>query len=303
MNYFQKLQSYLILLLTFIIACDQQSGKKQFPEYSSTKSGLRYHRLTIGEGNNYPKEGDLLILELRFKSINNTILPITLFKNEKSQDTVHFSEAKSAIQFYEAMSLLSEGDSCSFVITTKYFKDTSLFKGIASIIGEDSIIKMDAKLLTIRTRQQQQDDLLNYKRVCWELAQDENTELQHFLDTSLLFKNSLPDAYGMHFKLIRRGSNKLVKSGDNVTIRYTGSFLNGKIFDNSTITKEALNFNLGEPGQVVRGIELALHKMHEGDSVVIVLPSALAFGEKGSAAGIVSPFKTVTFALEILKIN
>ena len=103
--------------------------------------------------------------------------------------------------------------------------------------------------------------------------------------------------------MIKKGNSTRTKIGDNITIRYTGKFLDGRVFDNSTITKEPLNFRLGEPGQIVKGLELALFKMHEGDVAKIVLPSSLAFGAKGSAAGIVSPFKTVTFDLEILKIN
>ena len=75
------------------------------------------------------------------------------------------------------------------------------------------------------------------------------------------------------------------------------------MFDASTYEKEPLNFKLGEPGQLIRGLELTLYKMHEGDIARVLLPSPLAFGSKGSAGGIVSPFKTVTFALEILKIN
>lgn len=295
--------SYFLVLFIFLIACRLEKEKERYPGFTATKSGLYYHRHNIGEGKNYPAENDFLEVQLQFKKMNDQLIPVSIFRNEKGLDTLHFSQEKTKFQFYEALSLLSEGDSCTFIMSTHLLFDTANFSGILTPFNGDSLVKMEAKLIHLKTPQQQEIERISYQRLCAELAADEEVVLNHFLDTSSQKFPKIPDENGLYFYLLKKGNGKAAKAGDAITIRYTGTFLNGEIFDNSTYEKEALSFKLGEPGQVIKGIELSIYKMKEGDIAKILLPSSLAFGSKGSAGGIVSPFKTVTFALEILKIN
>ncbi|MBL0049803.1 MAG: FKBP-type peptidyl-prolyl cis-trans isomerase [Bacteroidetes bacterium] len=295
--------SYFLVLFIFLIACRLEKEKERYPGFSPTKSGLYYHRHNIGEGKNYPSENDFLEVQLQFKKMNDQLIPVSIFRNEKGLDTLHFSQEKTKFQFYEALSLLSEGDSCTFIMSTHLLFDTTNFSGILIPFNGDSLVKMEAKLIHLKTPKQQEIERISYQRLCAELAADEELVLNHFLDTSSQKFPKIPDENGLYFYLLKKGNGKAAKAGDAITIRYTGTFLNGEKFDNSTYEKEALSFKLGEPGQVIKGIELAIYKMREGDIAKVLLPSSLAFGSKGSAGGIVSPFKTVTFALEILKIN
>ena len=142
-----------------------------------------------------------------------------------------------------------------------------------------------------------------YQQLCEELLIDEQRLLEVYLDSTTKPFPKKPDSKGLYYYYLKHGNGPRAKSGDVLKIRYIGKFLNGTVFDTSTYEQEALSFRLGEPGQVVKGIEQVLPLLCEGDVIDLLLPSSLAFGSKGSAAGIVSPFKTVTFALEILKIN
>jgi FKBP-type peptidyl-prolyl cis-trans isomerase len=298
--------SLLLLVFTQLLilsACIKSKKHSRFAEYSATPSGLLYHRYNIGEGKNYPQNGDFLVLSLTLKKLDDSVLPFDLFKNEAGLDTFHYYEANTKFHFFEALSMLCVGDSCSFILSSKLFGDTSAYHGLSNVLKNDTLVKLEAKLINLITAKQEAADKKNYLKFCEELAKNEQIQLKQFFDTTKQNVAKKSDENGLYFNLLKKGNGKLAKSGDEVTIRYIGKFLNGHIFDNSTYVQGALNFTLGEPGQVVRGLELALYKMHEGDAALLVLPSNLAFGSKGSAGGIVSPFKTVTFALEILKIN
>lgn len=297
----RKLNILLITVL-FFAACNFDNQNSKYPGYSKTTSGLYYHRYNIGEGKNYPEQGDFLELQLRF-FLDSVPLTLHVFKNQNQSDTLTFDTLQLQFQLYEAVALLCEGDSCSFICLTDRLLDTSKFTGLAALFKNDSLVRIEAKLLKRISFEERQEKQKSYALWCSNMQMNELAQLQSYLDTTAIPFPKSPDVNGMYFYIERSGKGKICKRGDNISIRYQGKFLNGTIFDDNTLQHDALNFNLGESGQVIKGIELALYKMHEGDKAILLLPSSLAFGSKGDAGGIVSPFKTVTFALEILKIN
>lgn len=294
--------SILLITLLLLAACNFNKQNSIYPGYSKTTSGMYYHRYTIGAGKNYPDQGDFLELQLQFFK-DSVPLTLHVFKNEHQSDTLTFDTLQKQFQLYEAVAMLCEGDSCSFICSTSRLLDTSKFTGIASLLKNDSLVRIEAKLLKLIPFKERQEKKQSYDLWCKEMLKHELVQLQQYLDTTELPFPKSPDENGMYYYVEQKGNGKICKRGDNISIRYQGKFLNGTIFDDNTVQHEALNFNLGESGQVIKGIELALYKMHEGDKAILLLPSSLAFGSKGDAGGIVSPFKTVTFALEILKIN
>ena len=68
------------------------------------------------------------------------------------------------------------------------------------------------------------------------------------------------------------------KSGDNVTIHYTGKLEDGTVFDSSE-GREPLPFTIGE-SQVIPGFEEAVMGMNPGDSKTVTIPSEKAYGPR-----------------------
>ena len=52
---------------------------------------------------------------------------------------------------------------------------------------------------------------------------------------------------------------------------------------------------------MIAGLEDAIGRMREGQRALVILPSYLAWGEKGSSTGIIPPFTTVIYEVELLK--
>lgn len=301
-----KLKQLVFLCSTIaylFIACRQAQRQEVYSGYSAGEHGIYFHRFNIGEGKSYPQQGDFLEFKVDFYGSDGRLIKIRPFAQDGGLDTLHFEEDKLPYGIYAALALLSEGDSCSFWVPAAHCIDTAQFYGWNPNTFADSMVRLEMKMLRIVSIEEQEAERIALEKFQSELMADEDRLLELFLDTCKQAYPKQADANGLYYYFEQHGSGRKANNGDLLTIRYKGSFLNGEVFDASTFEKEPLNFRLGEPGQVVRGIELALHEMRQGDRIQLLVPSKLAFGSKGSGAGIVGPFKTVTFALEILKIN
>lgn len=74
---------------------------------------------------------------------------------------------------------------------------------------------------------------------------------------------------------------------DNVTVEYTGSFLNGTVFD-SSVGGTPFTFTIGE-GTVISGFENAVVGLAVNESVNVTIPAAEAYGEYNSSLVLTLP--------------
>jgi peptidylprolyl isomerase len=68
-----------------------------------------------------------------------------------------------------------------------------------------------------------------------------------------------------------------VKSGDTVSIHYTGTLTDGTTFDSSD-GRDPLEFTVGS-GQIIPGLDKAIPGMEVGDKKTVEIPCAEAYGE------------------------
>ena len=107
---------------------------------------------------------------------------------------------------------------------------------------------------------------------------------------------------GVYVKQITKGKGEGIQKGDIITIGYTGFFVNRLEFDNIS-GSTAFTFAYGTSGQVIKGLDIAIKSMRDGEKSKIIIPSHLAFGEEGSTTLVVPSFTTVIYELEILKLK
>ncbi|MCG8323656.1 MAG: FKBP-type peptidyl-prolyl cis-trans isomerase [Cytophagales bacterium] len=82
---------------------------------------------------------------------------------------------------------------------------------------------------------------------------------------------------GLYYIQTEAGEGELPNEGQNISVHYTGTFLNGEEFDSSFDQNQPLTFRLGAD-QVIDGWDLAFKDLREGEKGIIFIPSHLAYG-------------------------
>ncbi len=96
------------------------------------------------------------------------------------------------------------------------------------------------------------------------------------------------------------GEGAEVKDGSVVSVHYVGVLQGGEEFDNSYKKGEPFNFVVGK-GSVIKGWDVGLVGMKVGGERILVIPSDLAYGERG--VGPIPSRATLLFSIELLKIE
>lgn len=106
---------------------------------------------------------------------------------------------------------------------------------------------------------------------------------------------------GLQVQDLKEGSGPEAKAGDTVAVHYTGTLADGTKFDSSLDRGQPFSFTLGA-GMVIRGWDLGVAGMKVGGSRKLVIPPALAYGDRG-AGSVIPPGATLTFTVELLAIK
>jgi len=102
---------------------------------------------------------------------------------------------------------------------------------------------------------------------------------------------------GLQYRVIKAGNGRRVRSDDNVTVHYTGRFINGEVFDSSYNRNEPTTFNIN---RVIDGWREGLVLMSIGDVFEFVIPDSLAYSLEGF--GIIEPGMYLIYEVEVLNI-
>ena len=91
---------------------------------------------------------------------------------------------------------------------------------------------------------------------------------------------------------------KLAKAGSSVRMRYVGKLKNGKVFDSNT-KGQPFQFRLGI-GEVIKGWDVGVKGMREGDKRRLVVPPEMGYGKK--RMGPIPANSTLHFDVELVKV-
>lgn len=107
-------------------------------------------------------------------------------------------------------------------------------------------------------------------------------------------------ASGLKYKVVKEGTGAMPKAEDTVEVHYTGKLLDGTVFDSSVERGQTISFPLNG---VIKGWTEGLQLMKEGAKYEFIIPSYLAYGERGTPGGPIGPNATLYFEVELFKVN
>ena len=119
------------------------------------------------------------------------------------------------------------------------------------------------------------------------------------IDTEL--KNRWPDATitksGLRYVVKKEGDGKKKPAyGQKVTVHYTGSLMDGRIFDSSVHRGSPAQFAIGE---VIEGWNEALMTMSVGEERTLIIPPELGYGTMGYP-GVIPPNSYLIFDVTLI---
>lgn len=105
---------------------------------------------------------------------------------------------------------------------------------------------------------------------------------------------------GVQYAVIKKGNGEQKPAPDSkVTVNYRGMLIDGTEFDSTYAHGQAVSFKLSG---VIPGWRDVIPRMHVGDRWKVVIPSRLAYGERGALPRI-GPNEALVFDIELLKIE
>ena len=103
---------------------------------------------------------------------------------------------------------------------------------------------------------------------------------------------------GLQYSIITEGTGEKATAKNQVKVHYTGTLIDGTVFDSSVARGEPATFGVT---QVISGWVEGLQLMSKGAKYKFFIPSNLAYGAQG-AGKVIGPNATLIFEVELLEI-
>ena len=132
-----------------------------------------------------------------------------------------------------------------------------------------------------------------------EKAKEAAKEGEEFLAINATKKGVVTLESGMQYEVLTSGSGATPGLNDKVTTHYTGTLIDGTVFDSSVERGQPASFPVSG---VIKGWTEALQLMKEGDKWKLYIPYDLAYGERGAGANI-GPYSTLIFEIELISVD
>jgi FKBP-type peptidyl-prolyl cis-trans isomerase len=107
-------------------------------------------------------------------------------------------------------------------------------------------------------------------------------------------------ASGLQYSVITEGTGAKPTASSVVKVHYTGTSIDGTVFDSSVERGEPAEFGVN---QVIAGWTEGLQLMTVGSKYKFYIPQDLAYGSNPRPGGPIQPFEALVFEVELLEIT
>jgi FKBP-type peptidyl-prolyl cis-trans isomerase FklB len=163
-------------------------------------------------------------------------------------------------------------------------------KGLKAILNDEEITMSPEAV----------NNLLNeYFEGLQKKAESQNSEIGNsFLAQNKNNPGVIELPSGLQYSVITEGTGIKAKASNQVKVHYTGTLIDGTVFDSSVSRGEPATFGVT---QVIAGWVEGLQLMSKGSKYKFFIPSNLAYGAQG-AGKLIGPHSTLIFEVELLDI-
>ena len=291
---------------TMMVACngtDKEGFKK-------TENGLYYKFEKQNSDGQQVQEGDVLVGELTIR-FDTTVI----FTNKGEARRIAQATPNYEIKIGEGLLMMHVGDVATFAMdadSAAKYVDPNLMPSNYEA-GKGQKLYYEISLQDIVTREELEQERTNFANSMEERKASEADDIAKYVkDNNITAK---PTADGLYITIKKKGNGAKVATGKEVSVNYTGRLLDGTIFD-SSVESDARQGNVYNPqrpyepmayvvgrDRLIEGWEKAVMGQPQGTVLQVVIPSALAYGPKGTPDGRILPYSPLVFDIEIVSVK
>lgn len=176
--------------------------------------------------------------------------------------------------------------------------DVFLLGLIGTIKNEPTLIENPSFIIEEKISQKQQSKAKEMEESLKKDSEATIAEGESFLAKNKKKKGVVVLPSGLQYKILKKGKGPKPTNGDEVTVHYTGTLLDGTVFDSSIERNSPITINID---QVIKGWTEALKLMPQGSKWMLYIPYDLAYGSN-SAGDVIKPYSTLIFEVELLDV-
>ncbi|MFD2512959.1 FKBP-type peptidyl-prolyl cis-trans isomerase [Pontibacter locisalis] len=292
-------------------------------EFYTTADGLTYKIYEKDESGEYEnkgkvspddttgaKIGQVVTMQMSYKNAEDSLLFDSREQNQPIMIPVMEPTFKGSLE--NALMMMSPGDSGVFKVNADSLFAKTFGQPLPPFIKPGSQLtffikaeKIQSKEAAIADQQKMFEQQMKEAQARAEKQiKIDDDKIQQYIKAEGL-SNMQKTESGVYYTVKEPGKGPQANAGDQVSVHYKLSFLDGKqvesSYDNPMSGGQPFTFTLGQ-GQVIKGWDEAIQKLKEGSKATLLVPSPLAYGEQDRGPDM--PANSILrFDVELVKVN
>ena len=278
----------IVLFIAFTILMASCGGSDG--DFKKHPSGLNYRFYETHPEGKTVKTGDIMVLSICITNKDGKVFDQSGFYRLQLGNPMYQGD------FYTGLALLQVGDSACFRLDASSFFEKTRKRDLPVEFKSGDPVYIYLRFKNILSAEDLESEKENTYHTDFE---QEMNLLKNYLElTNTTVK---PTASGIYYIEKKKGNGAKAEPGKTVVVHYTGTTIDGKVFESSLQRGKPVTLVLGR-GQVMPGWEEGLLFMRAGGTARLIIPSSMAYGKNGFK-DIILPYSTLIFEIELLEVK
>jgi len=289
-NQISKLFIFMTILAMSMVffSCLKLKGFKK-----DSETGLYYKFYVQNDSTQQVQNADIVWISFVIRDADSVI--------NKGMTGLPMEESIFKGDMINALEMMHKNDSATFVFRADTFY--KYYMNNMPYTKKNKYIYFDVKVLDIKSKAEVEAIQRQYRQQMEAMMEQYRLQEDSLIQVCVKMAEitTKPTESGLYKKILKKGTGKTPKNGQQVGVHYTGKLADNTVFDSSVTRDEIFTFTLGNQ-EVISGWEEAVATMKTGEKAVFVIPSKLAYGA-GSQGLPFPPYSPLIFEIELISVQ
>ncbi len=265
-------------------------------KFEISENGFQFKYITKGAGE-LPAEGEIVAFNMKYFDEKDSLL----FETSTAQPALvqcNTQQWDNSGPLFKAFQMLREGDSILVKVPTKTLFSESFRQPVPPTLDPEGEIMFCMGVAYIKTEEEMEDEAKKQQ----EIQMEKDIEIiETYLEKNNIEAQSTES--GLRYVIDVEGSGNRPEPGQNVSVHYTGTLLDGTKFDASFdhSPPDPLEFPIGQQ-QVIAGWDEGIALLKKGGKGTLYIPSPLAYGARARSE-VIKENSILKFEVELVDVR